>query len=512
MNTLAQLTLIELRQLVNKLGDAGGTISASIYDTAQLLRYYPPKEGAEPALKWLISQQKQDGGWGNPNFSHIRFIPTLAAILAIHQHALLIPCANDSIQAGILFLQRHAQEIDESRADLPVGAELILPKMLYDAEQVSLPIDFTDFKPLLSLGNTKLQQINAKSLIAATPPIFSWEAWGHRIDTNLIDPTGGIGHSPSATAYWLYIAQKTNSVPLAYIARAQKYLKQAEAATGLNIPGVVPTAWPITRFEQSYALEILSISDLLDHPLLQDAIAQQVHDLALAMRPNGLGFSDYFLPDVDDTAAAINVLSNTHQHFHGNALKRFENGDHFATYPGELQFSISATARGILAKQSIGQETASLQTALVKRQSPNGRWQGDKWNFSWLYSTLLAIVALKRSDTYRNALQSAVEAIQCSQNEDGGWGIGQDSSLTDTFYGALALHNARNHATISLDVLMRAYDWLKHNHKSSIHHDEYRWLNKQEYSPHRVDCCYALCILAKLALDEEFAICTTSRA
>ncbi len=46
--------IAELRTLIGELGKDGGLISPSVYDTAQVLRYYPPKEGVEPALHWLI--------------------------------------------------------------------------------------------------------------------------------------------------------------------------------------------------------------------------------------------------------------------------------------------------------------------------------------------------------------------------------------------------------------------------------------------------------------------------
>ena len=45
---------LELRQLIADLGKDGGLISPSVYDTAQVLRFYPPEEGVAPALEWLL--------------------------------------------------------------------------------------------------------------------------------------------------------------------------------------------------------------------------------------------------------------------------------------------------------------------------------------------------------------------------------------------------------------------------------------------------------------------------
>ncbi|MBD2248543.1 hypothetical protein [Nostoc sp. FACHB-888] len=69
-NPLVLTLFTELRSLIADLGKNGGLISPSVYDTAQVLRFYPPATGVEPALEWLLTQQQADGGWGNPRISH----------------------------------------------------------------------------------------------------------------------------------------------------------------------------------------------------------------------------------------------------------------------------------------------------------------------------------------------------------------------------------------------------------------------------------------------------------
>src|SRR5206468_11903416 len=113
--------------------------------------------------------------------------------------------------------------------------------------------------------------------------------------------------SPAATAAWLHAAAGHADLADA-CATARRYLTQAAAATGMDIPGVVPTVWPIARFEQATSLYTLLIAGLLDHPRLRDVLKPQIDDLAAAMRPNGLGFSDYFAPNGQTTAAALAVL------------------------------------------------------------------------------------------------------------------------------------------------------------------------------------------------------------
>src|SRR5688572_18185367 len=76
--------LSKLCALLDEAGGAGGSLSPSVYDTAQLLRYDPPAD-ARPLQEWLLGQQRDDGGWGAPEVPLARDVPTLAAILALHK-------------------------------------------------------------------------------------------------------------------------------------------------------------------------------------------------------------------------------------------------------------------------------------------------------------------------------------------------------------------------------------------------------------------------------------------
>ena len=71
----------------------------------------------------------------------------------------------------------------------------------------------------------------------------------------------------------------------------------------------MPTAWPIPRFEQSNALYALLVADVLDHPQLRDLIDTPDRRPEPSFRKTGLGFSDVFDPDGDDTAVALAVVN-----------------------------------------------------------------------------------------------------------------------------------------------------------------------------------------------------------
>ena len=119
--------LNRIQRLLPFLGRSGGRISASVYDTAQVLRAYPPPGGVMPGLEWLKRQQQADGGWGSPAAPLYRRISTIAAILTLHQYSDIV-ASTESIDAGLdhLYVQRElwASTVPDS---LPVGAELIYP-------------------------------------------------------------------------------------------------------------------------------------------------------------------------------------------------------------------------------------------------------------------------------------------------------------------------------------------------------------------------------------------------
>ncbi|MEM7032963.1 MAG: prenyltransferase/squalene oxidase repeat-containing protein [Chloroflexota bacterium] len=502
-NRLTDALLTEMSDLIANLGRDGGRMSPSIYDTAQVLRFSPPETGVEPALDWLLSQQHSDGGWGNPVAPLTRDIPTLAAILALYTYSHLKP-ESEAIEAGLRFLYKQGNIwLETLREDLPVGIELIIPKLLADAIAMQLNVPHEQYEALLPIADRKLKYIDKMGADAATSAIFSWEAWGKYPTTDVLDETGGVGHNPAATAYWLYLTEASEDLTEAREA-AKNYLVQASQATGLNIPGIVPTAWPITRFEQSLSLHGLLMSGLLDHPVLKPEISNQLQDMAISLRADGLGFSDFFEADGDDTGAALATLKASGYDISAISLDRFKIGDSYKTYPHELQGSSSATARGVQAMALFNQDVVPVQKTLVDWRHQDGYWPGDKWNISWLYTTLLSVSALTTGEIYfPDVIQSAADALQANQRSDGGWGINGQSTAIDTAYAILAISILRDFEDISSDILERGHQWFLHNWNSSDDQSNYRWLNKQVYSPYTVDRVFELS--ARYLLASEFS-------
>ncbi|NTU77838.1 MAG: hypothetical protein HGA45_00300 [Chloroflexales bacterium] len=487
MNSLSDVLLTDLRCQIADLGRAGGLISASIYDTAQVLRLAPPDEEVWPAIEWLLAQQRADGGWGSPAVPLARAVPTLAAVLTLYRYGQR-RSVREAADEGLACLRREANHwVGNLPDDLPVGVELLFPRLLDDAREAGIALPTELYRPLLDLGARRRQLIARMPLAPGTTAVHSWEAYGTRPDPNLLDASGSVGHSPAATAAWLWLASGRAELAV-YAEGARAYLEQAAHATQVGIPGVVPTAWPIDRFELAYAMHTILAGGYFDQPELRAVIATKVDELARALRPEGLGCSDAFVPDGDDTAAAVAVLGASGRPAPAAALTRFACGASFYSYLGELQPSLITSARAVQALTIYGHDMSASQSYLIERQSCDGRWQRDKWNSSWLYTTYQAMLALGPSFSHES-LARALDILLDYQQPDGSWCTIDSSELEETAYGVLICRLAMRHGlggervAATLSVAMR---WLYDHYRPFSPRANRCWLAKENYSPIRI--------------------------
>jgi hypothetical protein len=282
-------------------------------------------------------------------------------------------------------------------------------------------------------------------------------------------------------------------------------LEQAEAATRAGVSGVVPTVWPIDRFEQVWALYALFAVDLLHHESLRDLVLLQIDDLRRAVRPEGMGMSDHFIHDGDMTSTALAMLAAFGRPIDVDVLDRYERGHHFVTYEHELQPSVTTNAHAMLALAVAGRggAKASVHSFLLGQQSRDGRWMLDKWHGSWLYPTSQVVVALARAGV-AEPLRRALDALVHQQNEDGGWGIDGRSTPVETSYAVHVLHAVRR-LGIEVDVatarLARAARWLLASGDASAVDESPLWIGKELYCPRRVDLAFVLSAMLRLSLE-----------
>jgi hypothetical protein len=504
MSSTAERLIEMLRADIAALGHQGGVVTPSIYDTAQLLRYAPPEEPGA-VVDWLLKQQHADGGWGPPVLPLARHVPTLAAVLALVASS-DSPHVRDAVERGLTFIRETAGVWAFEGAlpdDIPVAVELVLPRLLDDAAALGLSLPQQPFRALRAMGDKRRGLIARIKARAGTPPVHAWETWGAQAEPELLDGSKGLGNSPAATAFWIHKHRLTFPVGSEWSRGAEQFLRSASAATGVGVQGVVPTVWPIPRFEQPWGLLALMTSGLLTHPALQDVIRPQLEDLHRGLKPEGLGMSDDFMVDGDTTSTVVALLASAGRQVDGGLLDRYQREGLFITYSHELQPSLTTTAHGVLALAVLGKDTTQSLRFLLEKRGDNGVWVGDKWHCSWLYATSQVMNALGQAGA-ATELRASAEALIALQREDGGWGVGTTSTSSETAFAVHALYGLRAAPGSSGAQVRRALRdaarCLESLADSSREADKY-WIGKELYGPVRVDRAFVLS--ARLALELE---------
>jgi hypothetical protein len=495
--------LIELRSQIKQLGSEGGLVSPSVYDTAQVLRLYPPAVGVGPGIEWLLTQQHADGGWGVPTVPSARDVPTLAAILTLHvyRHRFAV---THVIEAGLDFLKGQAYQWQSLHIDLiPIAGEMILPYLLEEAARMGMVIDQAPYARLFELRRRKLIYLDGRSLPCNSAPTYSWEALGFSHQSAVLHPRTGVGHSPAATAAWLHTAQEVGE-DNALCTQAEAYLARAAATTGIGIPGVMPMVHPITGFEYSYGLYALLLTGLLDHPALQDVVAPLIAKLRdMVKQEQGLSFGAQFVADVDDTAVAVVVLQAAQQSPDLQLVRRFWRDDHFYTYDHELNPSVFSNAHALHALVLCHERSEVTENFLIRKQTEGGAWGADKWHTSWQSTTMEVVAALVQLG-YEDELHQAGQALINDQNFDGSWGQPTGARMLETTYSIIALQLLTSNPRLAEAVqpaLKRGWQWLW-EHRDNIFTVESSWLGKEVYSAVRVDNIYKLCALLSPILNK----------
>jgi len=510
MQDFTHLLFTELCTRVAELGKDGGLISPSVYDTAQVIRFALAPDAAEPALQWLLKQQRADGGWGDPTVPYARQVPTLAAVLALHHINQQVRRQSKgqaqrqhSIDAGLAFLCQEAGIWATLVLDgLPIAAEMILPRLLEQAIAAGLSINLSPYTNLFALRERKCQQILKFKPVAGAAPTYSWEAWGRTPHAPLFDQSGGIGHSPSATAVWL---QQSAAIPELATARAQAhaYLERAAAATQTGIPGVVPNVYPIIGFEICYGIYALMITGLFDHPALQAPIAAKLQQqFEITHRGWGVSFGHYFVPDVDESSLALAALSRSGYQVDLDTVMQFKSGDHFYTFQHELNPSVFSNAHALYGLAEIKQREPTVEEFLIARQQPAGIWLADKWHSSWIYTTLEVTIALQRLG-YQAEVRHALDAVLATQQQAGHWGSGQQGSVAETGHMLILLQTLANAGQLpdaGYTAMAHGHTWLMQQFQPNQFTQESLWLGKELYTPYRVDRIYELSGLLALQM------------
>lgn len=500
--TKAQLYLA-LGQVLGALGNDGGLISPSVYDTAQVLRFCPPRQGVASTLAWLCTQQQADGGWGDPAVPLARDIPTLAAVLALTQYQGQFD-ARANVARGVEFLRGNSKHWARAHIDLlPIAAEMILPRLLADAAAAGIVLDRAPYAEVHALSARKLAALRHVEIVAGSAPTYSWEALDRPFDPAVLEHQGGVGHSPAATAYWLHLAHGDGAdVAEGAITAAATYLERAAAATGTGIPGVVPTVWPIIGFDHLYAAYACVQNGLHRDPEMARLMEPSLEAIGgWLARYDGLGFSPGFVNDVDCTAVGVVALAEFGRTVDSALITAFRRGDHFFTYARELNPSTFSNAHAISALHQLGVAQPAVVKFILEAELADGGWRPDKWHSSWIYTSMEVSYALQ-GPAFAPHLRRLVDRLLATRHVDGGWPCPGLPSLLDSCYAVMTLRLADEHGVLFPDErgqLCGAENWLIQHADLAMLERECLWMGKELYSPRRVDQVYVLSTLWAVA-------------
>lgn len=483
---LADELVSELRCLLADLaGD--GRITPSVYDTAQAVFHQPAISHRGDVQDWLLEAQQPDGGWNDPDFPKFRLASTLAALLALQN-------ARDrrykaAIEAGCAFLdQQEAHWRSTTLGDIPIGLEIIWPRLQADAHQAGLRFSLTLPEELRAIGQARLAKLtSAAALPAGHPALHCWEAWGSKPIAASLGSEGSLAISPSATAAWLRAARDHELDPV-LIDQAEHYLEKAGRGSDAAMPGVFPYIWPLDVFECAYVLYSLELGGLQAHPALAELIGRAVAFLDTRLTTQGASFAAGLDPDGDTTAVAIAAQSMAGCATSCRSLARFVSGDVFATCPGERNPSLSTTVHAMHALRLQHESHHAATTYLMAHRDTDGLWRGDKWHASPFYLTCHAVAALDQDDVERYGPRT-LEGMLAHQHASGGWTSAGTPSFEETAYAVLTIDrlcSPERMPPTAREGLLRAFRWMFDTYRSPARPTPALWIGKELYCPTRV--------------------------
>ncbi|MBU9459213.1 hypothetical protein KTE57_06480 [Burkholderia multivorans] len=485
-DSLADALVSELRRLVTGLPDDGRT-AASVYETALVLCYQPAIGDRRRVQDWLHDAQHADGGWCDPDYPKFRIASSLAALLALHRAG--DPRYRAAIDAGCAFLDRQDPYWRSATLDdIPVGLEIIWPRLQADAQRAGLRFSLSPPATLNAIGQARLAKLSrATALPAGHPALHCWEAWGSVPVAASLGPEGSLAISPSATAAWLRAAHE-HELDSALIERASTYLREASRASEAAVPGVFPYVWPLDVFECAYVLYSLGLGGLAAHPALTEPIARTATFLGARITERGASFAAGFNPDGDTTSVAIAALSMAGAATSCHSLAHFASDGVYATCPGERNPSLSTTVHAMHALRLQREPRTVASAHVLAKRDADGLWRGDKWHVSPFFLTCHAVAALDHDEVDRHGAQT-LEGLLACQRADGGWAGTGTPNVEETAYAVLTIDRLCARGPMppaARTSLLKAFRLMRDCYRSPRAQASMLWINKELSRPTRV--------------------------
>lgn len=464
-----------------------GHMANTAYDTAWIARIGEMDRAiSNHALGWIAEHQLPDGSWGaaEPMYYHDRVICTLAAMTALMRRGRR---ASDrkQIDLGLEALERITRGATMGLTADPngatVGFEMIAPTLVAEAENLGI-IQRQGDRILGRLARqraVKLAALQGVKINRFVTVAFSSEMAGvdglRLLDTpNLQEVNGSVGHSPSATAYFVINANEQEPAAIQYLHSV------------ITADGGAPNVAPFDIFERAWVLWNLMQAGQPDEETL--ALCRPHLDFLLRAWKTGEGSAwaaGYTPRDGDDTGLVYEVLSRFGCYVDAEAVLSYEGDEHFRCFALEANPSISANIHLLGALRQAGYPAShpsaqKILRFLARCQDSGSLWY-DKWHASPYYASTHAVAACAG---YADELVAGtIQWLVSTQGQDGSWGFYMPTA-EETAYALQALVLWKRHGgRVPEEALQRGAAWLS-DHVQPPYAP--MWIGKCLYSPELV--------------------------
>lgn len=451
-------------------------ISASAYDMAWLAWIMPS------ARDWLCEAQLPDGSWGAElEYCHDRVISTLAAINSL---AATSTNGHDMkrIVRGIRYLKKATWRISQDFTET-VGFELLAPALLQIGRDLGLDLSDVDraLEPFETIRQEKLALIPPSLLYdrRCTAPhsleFVGFDGLDHAAIPQLRFANGSIHNSPAATAF-CEVAGASCPTGCDYLSASLEYYE-----------GAVPNVTPFDLYETTWSLLHLYLAE--DLTLFRKAVEPLMEKIKTSWTSEGIGITEEFPPDLDNTVAAYTLLSTLGDTPDPGVLEKYEEPDHFRCYQFERNISLDVHTHLLMALRQAPdfprRDDMMLKAIniLIRHLQPG--FIADKWHVSPYYSTAHALIALHGLVSY-HLIQDQIDWLCNTQQDDGRWTFYPHfppAAVEETAHALLALLVIQKRdGTIPHSTIKRGMDFLIAHYTGQTDLPAL-WVEKTAYHP-----------------------------
>ncbi|GAC1544398.1 MAG: type B diterpene cyclase [Herpetosiphon sp.] len=461
-------------------------IASTAYDTAWVASVPHPRDRRLPrfpaALSWLAANQLPDGSWGSPiPYIPDRIISTLAALVPMARFG---KRESDTcqIRRGERYLWQSAHALHHEGCEM-VGFELLLPALIRLALDIGIHVP-PQLDAYAAERDRKLALLPPDVLYSRHVTIaHSLEFLGAQVNPDRLlqvrAQNGSIGNSPAATAFLLHHVDDPAAVA---------YLEDCLAADNGDAVSVLDPCETYEALWVAYHRFVGGVpATIVLPPSLREGLVTSLAGPGVSLSPS------FPVPDADDTAVALLLLSEAGMPVDPASLEQFERDEYFVSFPYERH---SSTGVNIHVLQALLRYPSyrNCQAAIAKilqflaSTRQQGSYWTDKWHVSPYYATSHAVIALADLGSDYTQQQSTLIApalhwIVQTQNEDGSWGFYRTPTVEETAYAVLALRAFAPRPSSADQAIVAGMHYL------ARHIDDARpplWIDKCLYHPNRI--------------------------